>query len=195
KLGLSTIEGKDYILIPYYVNGNLAYAKYRSLPPGKKEYRGISGREIPIYNHGALKPGLSDLLLVEGEMDAIACLSAGVQSVVRIQGANIKKAQWIDTIDEINPGKIYLLYDNDKTGQAAARDMAARIGIEKVYNIVLPEFTKEDGSHGKDINEYFVAGHTLADLEALKEHAKPFDVAGVTSVHDALDELEHDLES
>ena len=195
KLGLYQLEGAEWLMIPSFQNGNYVYAKFRSLPPAKKNYKGIAGRETPLYNGDVVAPGMADLLLVEGELDVIACLSAGINNVAGVPGANVKKATWIDRIDNANLERVYLLYDRDKVGQAAAREMAARIGIEKVYNIVLPEFSKDDGSPGKDINEWFKAGHSLADFEALKAKAVPFDVAGVSSLGTALDTLEQEIAS
>lgn len=194
KLGVEHDMGKKWLLIPYIQRGQLVYAKYRTLPPHGKDFRGISGREAPLYNQDVIEKGMDELIFVEGEGDAIALLSAGVKSVVGVPGANLKKAIWVTKVDEAAPKKIYILYDRDKVGQNAAREMAVRIGIEKVCNIVLPEFQTIDGKEGKDINEWLRVGHTIEEFEVLKAQAKPFDVAGVSNLIEVLDELEKDLE-
>lgn len=192
KLGLVNEYGKRWITIPYLHKGNCVFVKYRTVPPDSKEFRGLQGREAPLFNADVLTKGMEELLISEGEADSLACLSAGIDYVVGVPGANLKKAAWIKQLDELQPKNIYILYDNDKVGQAAAKEMAARIGIDKVRNICLPEFTYMDGDEekpGKDINEWFRAGHTLEDFEALKADAKPFDVEGIQSVADVVEEI------
>jgi len=193
KLGLAHRDGKRWLSIPYFHKGNLVYAKYRTLPPEPREFANTSGREAPLYNEDALKSGMEDVIFTEGEIDAITLLSVGLENVVGIPGANMKKAIWITRLDELAPKKIYMLYDRDKVGQKSAREMALRIGLDKVYNIVLPEFQTFDGKTGKDVNDWFRAGHTLEEFDVLKKQARPFDVTGVSSVLDVLEEIESDL--
>jgi len=184
------------LVIPYLANGNTVYAKYRTIPPDEKDFVSPSGWEAPLYNEEIIKSGLKELLFVEGEADALSCLSNGINYVVGVPGANLRKAEWIDKLDQVEPEKIYILYDNDRPGQKGAQELATRIGIEKCLKIVLPPFEIEkDGNKvpGKDINEWFRAGHTLEEFEALKNNAQLFDVIGVASCTDALSNLEDEL--
>jgi twinkle protein len=137
---------------------------------------------------------MEDVILVEGETSTLSCLSQGIDKVVGIPGANVKKAVWIKRLNDAAPKKIYILYDNDKVGQKAAKEMAKRIGLAKVYNILLPDFQTIEGNVGKDINEWFRAGHTLEEFQTLKAQSTRFDVDGVTSLGLALDELQADIE-
>lgn len=187
------------LVIPYLVNGNCVFAKYRTLPPAPKDFNAPMGWEVPLYNQEILQPGLKEIVFVEGEADALSCMSNGIGNVVGVPGANMKKAAWITQLDEVAPEKIYVLYDNDRVGQKAAQALASRIGIERCLKIVLPDFDieLEDGTKrkGKDINEWFAkGGGTLEAFEDLKQNAKQFDVTGVTNTGDALEELEHYLE-
>ena len=88
-------------------------------------------------------------------------------------------------MDRIAP-KIYILFDSDQAGTKGAQELASRIGIEKCLKIVLPKGTK-------DINEFFQTGGTVEGFEELKKHAVLFDVTGVTSSKDALQQLEDEL--
>jgi twinkle protein len=119
------------LVIPYLVGGNIVFAKFRTLPPKPKDFVTPSGWEAPLYNGEILQEGIKEVVFVEGEADAISMLSNGIEYVVGVPGANIKKASWIETLDKIAPQKIYILYDNDKVGKKAAQEMASRIGIEK----------------------------------------------------------------
>lgn len=178
---------KCYV-IPYFdAAGVPVFFKARSIPPNR-EFFAPSGRQAPLYNGAIVKPGLEELILCEGEADCISVLSQGYETVVGVPGANVQKAEWIAKLDKAAPKDIYILFDRDKVGQQAAHELAKRIGIDKVKNILLPEFD------GKDINDWFAAGHTLDELRELMAAAKKFDVAGVKGVSEILNELEDDVD-
>lgn len=207
------------LVIPYITEaGNCIFAKYRTLPPIEKMFDAPYGYDAPLYNEDALKLGLDYFIFVEGEPDTLAMLSNGETNVAGLPGANTKKAAWITKLDKCAPKKTYTLFDTDNVGQKAAYKMATRIGLEKVWNIVLPEFTVAgtdcefcNGSGvfhldelstepckcvrpGKDVNEWFANGHTLEDLEVLKQQSVQFDVSGVTGLDGALDYLESEID-
>jgi twinkle protein len=194
QLGVELKDDTKWLVIPYISKGIVTFVKFRSLPPAKKEFRALAGREAGLYNADVITNGMLELLFVEGEADCLSCLSNNVEYVVGIPGANVKKATWIKRIQDAEPKQIYLLYDNDSVGQKAAKEMAKRIGIERCLNICLPAFKTKDDKDGKDINEWFQAGGTQEDFEVLKRQARPFDVDGVTSLADALKEIEDELE-
>lgn len=187
------------LVIPYLVNGNVIYTKYRTLPPSPKDFVTPSGWEAPLYNGEILQPGMHEIIFVEGEADALSCLSNGVTNVVGVPGAGMKKASWIETLDKIAPEKIYILYDTDRAGQKGSQELASRIGIEKVWKLKLPPFTVTDDATGeerpgKDVNEWFTkGGGTLEAFAQVKADAELFDVTGVTSSKDALEQLEDEL--
>lgn len=212
KLGLTSCYFKATgantraLVIPYLVNGNVVWAKYRTLPDPKnlskipKDFVTPTGWDAVLYNGEILKDGLKELVLVEGEADCIAALDKGIENICGVPGANIKKAEWIDTIDKIGVEKVYVAYDKDKVGQKAAQVLASRIGLERCFKITLPDFTvtteSGDVRSGKDLNEWFTSGGgTLEAFEKLKESATLFDVDGVSSTGNALGEFEDELDS
>jgi len=183
------------LVYPYFVNNNCVFVHFRTLPPSPKSFTSPKGWDVPLYNGEILRDGLKELVLVEGEANVIAALDKGYTNVCGVPGANVKKAEWIDTIDKLELEKIYICYDNDKVGQKAAQSLASRIGIEKCWKIQLPNFTftNEEGEEkkGKDLNEWFVhTGATADSFRELLKDAKLFDVDGVTAPTDALQELE-----
>ncbi len=180
------------VVYPYFVGGNYAFAKWRTLPPAPKHFRTPQGRGNPLYNQDVVTKGMDELILVEGEADTVALLSQGIPYVAGVPGADAKKITWDKLLD--HPKKIYLLFDNDHAGQEGAYNFALRFGIERFFNIRLPAFEKEDGAAGKDISEWFAAGHTVEELNTLKEQAAPFNVAGVQNLDDALDDLERGID-
>lgn len=195
--GYINAEGKKFYMIPYLdPTGTPVYFKGRSLPieGEKKQFLAPRGHEARLFNEYAIKDEMEELVLVEGEADALSLLSAGYGPVAGVPGANIKKASWIEKLDKCKPKVIYLCYDNDKVGQDAVREIASRIGLDRVRNILLPDFETVGGKQGKDLNEWFCTGKTLADFEELKAQARSFDVEGVHSVAQVLGELRNDIE-
>lgn len=193
------------LVYPYLVNGNTIFAHYRTLPTMPlsenkvvKAFSSPTGWDVPLYNGEALnEPGLTEITFVEGEPNTIAALDKGILGICGVPGANIKKAEWVDLLDKLE--KIYVCYDKDKVGQKAAQALAARLGVEKCWKIILPEFdvVTEDGSvrKGKDLNEWFTQGGGTADeFQRLKDESELFDVDGVTSAKDAVQEFMDELE-
>jgi hypothetical protein len=213
------------LVIPYLVNGNVVFAKYRTLPPAPKDFTSSTGWDAPLYNGEVLNEAdIRDVVFVEGETNTISLLNYGVKSVVGVPGANIKKATWIEQLDKlIEDGlRVYILYDDDKVGKKSAQEIASRIGFDKCWRLQLPVFEvtvpidqcklcDKDGwklkegidkhvpcDHkrpGKDTNEWFqYGGGTVEKFEELKKKAVLFDVTGVTSSGDALQQLEDELD-
>ena len=175
------------LVIPYLsAEGNITYAKYRTLPPAEKDFITPSGWDAQLFNGQVLRDGCKEIMFLEGECDVLSCMSNGIEYAVGVPGANVKKMEWIEKLDRIAPEKIYILYDNDSVGQKAAQEIASRIGLEKCLKITLPKDVK-------DINDFFINGGTLEVFEKLKGDAKFFDIAGVASSLDALTQLENEL--
>jgi hypothetical protein len=210
KLGLTKhyfkSTGKDTraLVYPYLVNGNTVWAHFRTLPDPNdlkkvpKDFAAPKGWDSTLYNGEALKDGIKDVVLVEGEANCIAAMDKGISNICGVPGANIKKAEWIETLDKLGLEKIYVCYDSDKVGQRAAQTLASRIGIERCWKITLPYFmvTTEEGNErpGKDLNEWFTHGGTAEGFEQLKTEAELFDVDGVAKATDALDEFTEELD-
>jgi 5S rRNA maturation endonuclease (ribonuclease M5) len=190
------------LVIPYLSGDGkrVLYAKYRSLPPAPKAFDNSHGWDVPLFNVGCIKQGMDELFIVEGELDAITLICHGIENVVAVPGANTQKALWLTIVDNARPKAIYLLYDKDEVGQKAAKQMAAKFtsGGHNVLNLVLPDFvidTDDDSKDvlGKDVNEWFRNGGSLEEFAALKLEARQFDVDGVVSIGNGLDELERKL--
>lgn len=206
KIGAATFRskveghiGEEVIcyVMPYYdAKGNPVFFKARTLPveDREREFFAPAGREASLFNESVLHKDMDEVVIVEGEADCLSLLSQGYTNVVGVPGAAVKKAMWIERLEKLAPKAIYICYDRDKPGQDNAKDMAIRIGMEKVQNIKLPEFERVDGQPGKDLNEFFSAGHSLDAFNVLKEDARAFDVEGVVDLASVLADLERDIE-
>jgi len=209
KLGMKLHKFKETgevraLVIPYLLNGNCIWAKYRTLPDPNdlkkvpKAFSAPHGWDATLYNIGVLHDDTKEIILVEGECNTIAAMDKGITNVCGVPGANVKKAEWIAKLDPLE--KVYIAYDKDKVGQKAAQEIASRIGINRCYKIVLPDFsvTTDSGDvrKGKDINEWFTQGEGTSELfELLKSEAVLFDVDGVSSTLGAMDEFLDELDN
>jgi 5S rRNA maturation endonuclease (ribonuclease M5) len=174
------------LVIPYLsIEGNATFVKLRTLPPAEKDFTCPHGYEAGLYNSPALSDECKEIIFVEGEADCLALLSHGIENVVGVPGAGVKKHAWIEAVDRINP-TVYILFDSDQAGIKGSQELASRIGIEKCLKIVLPKGTK-------DINEFFQNGGTVEQFEELKRRAVLFDVTGVVGTGNALQQLEDEL--
>ena len=204
------------LVIPYLVNGNITFAKYRTVPPCpiKDFVTPFMGTDfdVPLYN-GEILESLDEVIFVEGEANVLSLMSHGVENAIGIPGAGVRKANWIETIDKMPNLRIYILYDNDKAGSKGAQELASRIGIERCLKVVLPPFKCPDTKcklcmgagrvgeekcscwrDGKDIAEWFRwGGGSKEELEELKRLAQQFDVTGVAAAGDAISLLEAHL--
>lgn len=193
------------LVFPYLVNGNAVWVQYRTCPDIHdlariaKDFTSPHGWDAVLYNGEILKDGLTEVVMVEGAGNCISAMDHGIENICGVPGANHKRAEWIDTLDKIGIEKVYVCYDKDKTGQRAAQELASRIGIEKCWKIILPDFTITTDAGlirpGKDLNEWFTqGGGTKEQFEELKAAATLFDVDGVANTQDAVDEFLEELE-
>lgn len=162
RLGIDNKFGKVWLTIPYLRDGIPVNVKYRNRD---KDMRRWPDAESILFNQDCLKTlDSKEVILVEGELDVVALYSQGYRNVVSsTTGANSFKSEWIDLLREIT--KIFIVYDSDEVGQAAARKLAIELGVERCRNILLPV---------KDANDFFMAGNKRADFQTLIERAACF---------------------
>jgi len=184
KLGLEIDpQGRKWLAIPQYEKDRLVNIKFRSLPPAEKTFRRISGCRSILFNSDAIE-GAQEVLITEGEIDAMTLWVNGFKNVVGVTtGAGSFDPAWIDQLEDVP--KIYLVYDPDEPGQKGAREAARRLGYDRCFNIVLPD--------GLDVNELFKAGRDAADFQVLVDSARQFDIAGIVSFQDGLEAFSANL--
>ena len=196
KIGIETAEafriglqidqdGSRWLTIPHYESGKLVNIKSRSLPPAEKTFRRVRDCRSILFNGDALEAHKDEIIITEGEIDALTLLDRGIRNVVgATTGAGSFDPAWIDQLQAVR--KIILCYDPDEPGQKGAREAARRLGYDRCFNVVMPE--------GQDINEYVRAGHDVFDFQALVSEARQFDVAGIMSIADGLKKYQAESE-
>ena len=136
-------EKYPYASIPYIQNGETVDVKYRTLreaPTDEAEFKGVknsNGEEgggiSALLNGDIITEDMDSIFITEAELDCMSLWSNGYQNVVSVTvGAKGFKTAWYDKLKSVK--KIFLVFDNDVTGQEGAFNMAKRIGFDRCYN-------------------------------------------------------------
>lgn len=180
--GLGYDKTKHAICIPVYKRGDLVNVRYRMLDEqAPSRYTQEKGCEVWLYNDDGIQRGIEKggVLIVEGEFDLMSAWQAGLKNVVSPASGKNSYGVWIELMDAIK--RVYIAYDNDSPGKAAALDMAERIGVDKSFEVAYPEGIK-------DANEYFLK-HTGDDFKVLLKTARPFYKYKFQGVGDIIESL------
>lgn len=183
----------DCVVFPYLNKGEEYAAKIRST-----EGKGFSSNGAPatLWNLQNFQRG-DWLIICEGEMDAITLIEAGYTGATSIPlGAVLKVADkqinpeedgkfrfvW-DAKDQIDKaGRIVICCDNDGAGQAAAEEVARRIGKDRVWTVEYPEGCK-------DANDVWLK-HGQDGIDTLISECKPWPISGLYDSSHFFDQID-----
>jgi twinkle protein len=149
--------------------------KYRT---SQKEFRQEKGGRKCFYRRDkAMVSSKKELVITEGEIDALSCLVAGYEAVSIPDGAPSENSKNFNTKFDFLKGteklfsrfdKVIIAGDNDAPGKRAIQELGRRIGVEKCLVVDYPAGCKDCNDvlkqHGKD------------ELKAALDNAKPFPV-------------------
>lgn len=176
------------ICFPYYRGEELINAKYRDR---EKNFRMEPGAERILYGLNDIDP--ERCVIVEGEMDKLSVEVAGITSCVSVpDGAPSETAKdyaskftFLEADKErLESVKEWIIaVDNDGPGKRLEDELARRLGREKCRRVTWPEGCK-------DANDVLVM-HGSQRLRECLDEAQPFPIAGVFSVEDLSDRIEH----
>lgn len=175
-----TEKNENTLQFNYFRYDQLVNIKYRD---GRKNFKLVKDAELIPYNVNSII-GKNEIIICEGEIDAMSWHEAGFESVISVpNGANIK-LDWLDTYADVfeRAERIYLSTDNDDKGFILRDELARRLGYDKCLKV--------DFSEHKDANEYLVAKGKESLLETLKM-AKEFPLVGVFGIDDCWDDIMH----
>ena len=156
---MNVTEGKEWmpqtrkeentVQFNYLVEGEIINTKFRD---GKKNFKLVQGAPKILYNVDALcNPDFNAIVVVEGEIDALSFIEAGVDYVISVPNGATKGNVNADYIDDYidhfeSKERIILALDNDEAGQNLQQEFIRRLGPESCY---LASF-----DNCKDANEY-----------------------------------------
>lgn len=172
----------DCVGFPYFRDGALVGVKYRAI--SDKAFTQDAGGAHDFFGIDLVDP-TKPLIIVEGEIDALTCMEAGIENAVSVPGgapvkvadgkvlaSEDKKFAFVWNAHQILEKVPYVVLatDQDGPGQALAEELARRIGKEKC------RLAKFDG---KDLNEVF-NDPTREELQEIIDRAEPYPISGLS---------------
>lgn len=176
RVGEVAAKGKEpgpWIVFPYLRGDELVFCKYLHLEreDGKKKIRAEADCEPILFGMQVIPENQRFLVITEGEIDAMSLFEYGVPAAsVPFGGGTGAKQAWIETCWEWLErfSEILLCMDNDSAGQAAAKDIAERLGLHRCKVVTMPN------GH-KDANACLMAGVSKEEIFCCLKEAGTFD--------------------
>jgi twinkle protein len=173
----------DAIIFPFMRDGQLVNVKHLALqrdPNGKKRTWQAKDAEPCLYGWDLINDNAKAVVITEGELDTMSVRQYGFDALSVNQGAG--NHQWIDCdFDRLERfQEIFLWFDSDDAGQKGAREVAARLGIERCW-IVESSF--------KDANEALQQDATLEDIEEILSNAKRIEPSDLRTPMNYVDDV------
>lgn len=176
----------ETICMPYFFQDKLYNIKYRG---PEKSFKMVSGAELIFYNQDALL-NFEDIIIVEGEIDALSFIQCGFDNVISVPNGAGNKLEYLDTYIGLfdNVKRVYLAVDQDTPGITLRDELARRLGPERCMLVNFKDC--------KDANEYLLQyGSDFGDL--IKD-AIPIPTKGIVTVdhlyNDIVDLFENGIE-
>ena len=185
-------HGGLWLSFPYHLDGKLVNRKYRSI--ADKQHEMDKGGKLCLWNAECLSERPSELIITEGEFDALAAMACGFRHVVSVpNGApsdkiddpvNANRYAFLYETEEAlkHVGTIILATDGDKPGRTLAHDLTCILGIERCKFVTYPEGCK-------DLNDVLLQFGQAAVVELIST-AKPYPVQGLYRLSDFPDDVE-----
>lgn len=174
------------IVFGYYKDGERVNYKARSLEG--KRFKQQKGGEQRFYNLDKVLDGVKDTVwIVEGELDALTLVEAGVCADSGVLGAlgapseesdnpaEMKKYQYVlDALDQglSEVSRFVIVTDNDEPGRALRSDLVALLGPAKCWFVDFPEGVKDANEAltkwgGGDLRIYLIDGQQEWPIEGI----------------------------
>lgn len=156
------VEGGELAIPIYDVDGEFLFHKFRRSPwrDNGPKYRYTSGSRAALYGAELLKNLPSDeaIVITEGELDALALRSLGMNAVSSTGGSGTWKEEWSDLL---KGREVIVCYDADLAGVEGALRVAMTFpqGVKIAW--IPPQY-------GKDPTEVIASGNVLELATAIR---------------------------
>ena len=136
------IGASHRLTIPYRSGGSIKGFKFRTIGDATPKYLNSKGLDKSggFFNLLGIK-GDKDIVIVEGELDALHATVKGVENVVATGGSSISPEQIKDAVKR-GAKSFTLCFDKDEAGIKAtdkAIDVILAEGVNRVYTVTLPD--------------------------------------------------------
>jgi twinkle protein len=162
------------IVFPSKIGSELVFVKFLGIDrgaDGKKAIRIEAGCEPVLFGWQAVDPNAREIVITEGEIDALTGWDYGWPALsVPFGGGKGAKQSWIENDFErlLQFEKIYLALDMDAEGEAAAEEIAGRLGRHRCRRVALPH---------KDLNACLQTGISAQEIRRCFQDAATLDPA------------------
>lgn len=177
-----TSSERNTVQFNYFRMGELINVKYRT---ADKHFKLYKDAELIFYNLDAALV-YEELIIVEGEMDALALAQCGLMNVISVpNGANSKGKINMDYLDNCvdffnSEHRFVLALDNDHVGNRLKVELARRLGVENCSTVTFRDC--------KDANECLIKYGQDVVIECVKDK-KDFPIEGVFNAFDIESEI------
>ncbi len=153
----------------------------------KEEWREPKGGKNILFGMVAVPESATELVIAEGEIDAITWAQYGFAAVSVPGGALYTR--WLDICwDWLQRfKKIHISFDEDRAGRQKVVGIVQRLGLARTDIIRLPE--RESGGRYKDANECLQAGVSPEAMAACISNPEVLRPAALKSVFDFENEI------
>lgn len=159
-----------------------AHRKFLRLerPDGKKDTWTTKGTKRCLYGKNLITENDSELVICEGEIDALSWNSWKIPAVSIPNG--VSDFEWVDVDWEwlARFEKIYVSTDMDEPGRGAALEICKRLGLHRCYIVTLPK---------KDANDCLVSGLTREQMAKSLTDAKGIELDEIKRPEDFKSEV------
>ena len=167
---------RNTIHFNFFENSEIVNIKYRD---GHKNFKLFKDAKLIFYNLDSISIS-KEAIIVEGEIDCLSYIEAGINCVVSTPNGSTLKTVNLEYLDNCieyfdNKDKIYLALDNDEAGRNVTKELIRRLGAERCFLV--------DFNDCKDANEYLIK-YGAESLKLTIENAKEIPIDGVSSVMD-----------
>jgi twinkle protein len=165
-------DGRTIIFRSLLPDGELALIKHLRIDrtaAGKKNTWVEPDCEPVLFGWQAIDSEVREVTITEGEIDAMTSWDYGWPALsIPFGGGGKKQQQWIESeFERIARFEIiYLALDMDAEGEAAADEIANRLGRHRCWRVRLPR---------KDLNECRKAAISAEEIRQCFEGARPLD--------------------
>ena len=176
-----TKDGAAWLCFPYRLGGELVNRKYRLTT--EKRHQMDKGGRLCLWNADALNGAPLEVIITEGEFDALAAMHCGFERTVSVPNgapassaddplnANRYAYMWEHEAQLAQVKSFVLATDADAPGQFLAKDLASILGPERCKFVRYPDDCK-------DLNEVLVKHGQQAVTKVIAE-ARPYPVKGL----------------
>lgn len=164
------------LALPSYIGDHIFAVKYRDISKPKQESMRVEPNAMPcLFGWQAIPPNAREVVLTEGELDAIAYGQQGIPALSIPFGAGKgEKQKWIEyeweRLEHFDT--IYLSMDMDIPGQETAPYLAERLGNHRCRLVDLP---------CKDANDTIKEFYELAPFLATARYCDPPEIKEASS--------------